>query len=415
VRPATPADSRLAAERADRPYRVPRELVNPLLGQIGGWLDGSVGGRDAGRDTGHAAAGRARRRLITAHGLAPAIVRDPVAMGHASHVDGELPAWLTDEDTRNRRRIERLLEELRAALRALAGTGVPVMPLKGAILATRPGADALRRPMADLDLLVRPADLAAARAALERLGYRRRPDRTRQPTHDTFELPGAAQVVSFDGEHPDNPRPIELHVEVKRHLWGWVDDDDLTPLLWAGATEGTVLGEPAMLPTAAAFLAHLAIHATSDLLRGRGRLIQWLDLVEILGGARTAAGATSSGDPTVEITGLPHPRLAYPALRLAERRLPGRLPPAAAARLESLAALVPTRLAGWATRVPLDSRAGLQAARLASGDESSFEARWLRWAPSRWRLAVAYGDAPPAEAAARHLLRVASVARRPST
>jgi Uncharacterised nucleotidyltransferase len=407
------ADSRLAATPAGRRYRVPRELVNPLLGQIGGWIDGSVGDRDAGRAAGHAGAGhaatgdaavgRARRRLITAHGLAPAIVRDPVAMGQASHVDGELPAWLTDEDTRNRRRIERLLEELRAALRALAGAGVPVVPLKGAILATRPGADAFRRPMADLDLLVRPADLAAARAALERLGYRRRPDRTRQPTHDTFELPGNEQVVSFDGEHPDNPRPIELHVEVKRHLWGWVDDDDLTPLLWAGAADGAVLGEPALLPTAAAFLAHLAIHATSDLLLGRGRLVQWLDLVEV-------AGAAEVGEAVV--AELPHPRLAYPALHLAARRLPARVPGTALAGLAALEARVPARLARWAARVALDGRAGLQAARLAPGDESSFEARWLRWAPSRWRLAVAYGDMPLPLAAVRHAVRVASVGRR---
>ncbi len=406
------ADPRLAALPAARPYRVPRELVNPLLGQIGSWLEGSVGDRDAGRaagrtaghaGAGHAAAGRARRRLITAHGLAPAIVRRPTAMGQASHVDGELPAWLTDEDARNLRRIERLLEELRAALRALAGAGVPVMPLKGAILATRPGVDPFRRPMADLDLLVGPADLTAARATLERLGYRRRPDRTRQPTHDTFDLPGNEQVVSFDGEHPDNPRPIELHVEVRRHLWGWVDDDDLTPLLWAGAAEGSVLGEPVLLPTADAFLAHLAIHATSDLLLGRGRLVQWLDLADVAGAAEVAEAAVAA---------LPHPRLAFPALNLAARRLPGRVPGTALGGLAALEARVPARLARWAATVPLDSRAGLQAARVAPGEASTFGARWLRWAPSRWRLAVAYGDTPLPLAAVRHAVRVASVGRR---
>jgi hypothetical protein len=294
-----------------------------------------------------------------------------------------------------------LLQELGGALRAFAASGLPVMPLKGAILATRAGFDPFRRPMADLDLLVRPADRDPARATLASLGYERRLERTRRPTHDTFELPGNEDVVSADGEHPDNPRRIELHTEVRRHLWGWIEEDDLTAHLWAGATEATVLGEPAILPAPAAFAAHVAIHATSNLLISQGRLIQWLDLAEVTG-----------AEPAVDLARAPHPRLVYPALQLAARRLAGRFPPDGPDGLAALEAMIPDRLVRWASSVPLDTRAGLQAARSTPTDEGTLAARWARWAPYRWRLAVAHGDAPLPVAAARHARLVVSMMRR---
>jgi hypothetical protein len=275
--------------------------------------------------------------------------------------------------------------------------------------------------MADLDLLVRPADRDPARATLASLGYERRLERTRRPTHDTFELPGNEDVVSADGEHPDNPRRIELHTEVRRHLWWWIDEDDLTAYLWAGATEATVLGEPAIMPAPAALAAHVAIHATSDLLLSRGRLIQWLDLAEVTGGARAvgevagaepAVGEVAGAEPTVDLAQAPHPRLVYPALRLATRRLAGRFPPGGPDGLAALEAMIPDRLVRWASSVPLDTRAGLQAARSAPTDEGTLAARWARWAPYRWRLAVAHGDAPLAVAAARHARLVVSMTRR---
>ena len=419
--------------RPGRPYQVPGGLADPLIRELGSWLEGvTLTDAAPAGPAPDARAGIALRRLITAHGLAPFLVRDPVAAAavdaSASRVPGDLRGWLEMEDERNRLRIARLLDELGAALRVFAAAGLPVMPLKGAILATRPAADPFRRPMADLDLLVRPGDRDAARATLTSLGYRRRPERNRRPTHDTFELPDNDRVVTVDGEHPDNPRRIELHSEVRRHLWAWTTDDDLTSLLWAGATEGTVLGEPAILPLAPAFAAHLAIHATSDLLLARGRLIQWLDLAEVAGGSPDLAGGSpgvaagspgvAAGSPGIDLSRAPHPRLVYPALRLAARRLAGRRPPTAMPTLDALDALdviaarVPDRLVRWAGSVPLDTRAGLQAGRHAPGDISTLGARWTRWAPYRWRLVVAHGDVPLPLAALRHAARLASMSRR---
>jgi hypothetical protein len=286
--------------------------------------------------------------------------------------------------------------DLAQILTLAAEAGVPVMPLKGALLTTMPNTDPYRRPMADLDLLVRPADRHALDSILERLGYRHEPANNPRPTHDVFVDARGGQIVSTAGEHPDNPRRVEVHLEVMRHLWAWTTDDDLTGALWAGAAPGEVLGCPAMVPRPADFVAHLAIHATSDLLVGRGRLIQWLDLGLI--------APRLSPDLLRE---MPHPRMGYPGLRLAARALPRAM---AGLDLSGLEARLPDRLVRWAESVPLDGRSGLQ---VGSGVErpASFAARWRRWFPQRWRLLVAYGDLPLPVALIRHALRVAAVWR----
>jgi hypothetical protein len=323
--------------------------------------------------------------VVAMHGLAPHLARTvpPSTLGDV--VPPYVIEWLAAQDELNGRRIERMHDELAAILGPAAAAGIEVMPLKGALLTTMDRAHATARPMADLDLLVHPADRAGIGAILVGLGYRHLLEANPRPTHDVFLDPGGGRVVSFDGEHPDNPRRVEVHVEVKRHLWGWVDDDDLTAALWAGARTGEILGERAAIPRNEALFAHLAIHASSDLLSRRGRLVQWLDLGSM---------APLAGD----LATMPHPRLAFPALRLASRALPDGM---ATLDLASLREHGPGRLASWAATVPLDHRCGLTTGRPPT-EPAGLGARWERWRPDRWRLAVAYGDVPLPVAWARH-------------
>ena len=365
--------------------RPPRRLVDAQVRELATWLESPDRGDRSVVASWTPDDWATFRRVVTMHGLAPHLARSLPSSALAGIVPDAEFAWLTEQEGRNRRRLERMHGELATILAGAATAGIEVMPLKGALLTTTTGAQAATRPMADLDLLVHPADRPGLGTVLAGLGYGDVPEASPRPTHDVFVDPGGGRVVSWEGEHPDNPRRVEVHVEVKRHLWGWVDDDDLTASLWAGARSGEILGQPAVIPRTEALFAHLAIHASSDLLSGRGRLVQWLDLASI---------ATLAGD----LQTMPHPRLAYPALRLAARALPDAMTPLDQAWLTEH---VPGRLAGWAATVPLDHRCGLTAGRPPT-EPSGLGARWERWRPDRWRLAVAYGDVALPVALARH-------------
>jgi hypothetical protein len=325
------------------------------------------------------------RRAVGLHGLAPHLERLLRQRDLFDRVPADVGSWLTGQRDANRVRIHRMHDELAAILRRAAAAGIEVMPLKGSLLTTLESVEPGERPMADLDLLVRPDARAAIGAVLEELGYRAEATVGRRPGPDTFVDPGGGVVVSFDGEHPDNPRRVEVHLDVKRHLWPWDDADRLTGALWAGASHGVVLGEPAVLPRLDATFAHLAVHATSDLLLGRGRLMHWLDFAVLA--ARTPGPADWL-----------HPRLAFPSLALAARTLPVAM---GGLDLGALARLMPSRLVGWARGVPFDGRAGLVTAP-HRGVDADLANRWERWRPDRWRLAVAYGDVSTGTALLRH-------------
>ena len=92
---------------------------------------------------------------------------------------------------------------------------------------------------------------------------------------------------------------------------------------------------------------------------------------------------------------LPHPRLAYPSLRLARRALPIAL---GGADLAGLERQVPDGLTRWAASVRLDASCGLTTGR-PPDEPATLGARWERWRPDRWRLLVAYGEAAAARRA----------------
>lgn len=367
---------------------IPRDLAQRMVRELARWLEpGASTGATHGDpfERWSAADWVAFRRAVAMHGLAPYLVRRLRERDLLDRVPADVGSWLAGQRDANRSRIRRMHDELAAILRRAAAAGIEVMPLKGSLLTTLDGVEPGERPMADLDVLVRPDDRAAIGAVLVELGYRAEPTIGRRPGPDTFVDPGGGVVVSFDGEHADNPRRVEVHIDVKRHLWPWDDTDRLTGALWAGASPGVVLGEPAVLPGFDTTFAHLAIHATSDLLVGRGRLVHWLDFAVL-------AGRTTGPSDWL------HPRLAYPSLALAARSMSVGL---GALELGMLEARMPQRLVAWARRVPLDGRAGLVIAPRRGGD-ADLANRWERWRPDRWRLAVAYGDVSTGAALLRH-------------
>jgi hypothetical protein len=64
-----------------------------------------------------------------------------------------------------------LTHALQEALGALEAAGIAAIPVKGPVLALQAYGDITRRQFCDLDVLVRPPDLARAQQALEGIGY----------------------------------------------------------------------------------------------------------------------------------------------------------------------------------------------------------------------------------------------------
>lgn len=266
--------------------------------------------------------------------------------------------WLAAQAAASRRRAARLGADLRTVLAAFDGAGVPVMPLKGMALAAL-YQDAAERPMADLDLLVAAADLERGVALLGGLGY--------EPVfagrkHVKLVQPGNRAIMDEESEHPDNPRPIELHPACGE----WLDEEriELTPLVWASARAGEVAGAPAAwLPAPEAHWCYLLVHGCHHLRINRFRLLQLLDLRLLepaalagdIGGVGGVGGIVAHllGEAVLP-EGAPLARAVYPPLALLDRYDPSPARRVARAPLrQALRRRLPSGFAAWADGLDL--------------------------------------------------------------
>ncbi|MFO7546165.1 MAG: nucleotidyltransferase family protein, partial [Trueperaceae bacterium] len=175
----------------------------------------------------------ALRHVLTTQGLAPLIADIVASTASASEPAPADPdgtaGWLALQLQQNRVRSSLFAADLSAILAEASASGLPVMPLKGSLLAFTRYRDPGLRPMADLDLLIRPADERGVHELLGRLGY----DLVRREhRHIVFRRPGD-RVVAMDGTHPGNPRPVEIHTRLRRSVWADRGGVDIAPYLWA--------------------------------------------------------------------------------------------------------------------------------------------------------------------------------------
>jgi hypothetical protein len=303
-----------------------------------------------------------------------------------SRLPRSLQSWLEQLYALNKMRLERMEEELATILRCANHSGIPIMPLKGSLLTWRFYPQLWTRPMADLDLLVRPQDREGVIAIMGHLGYRFEPgDSNQASNHLVFMNPGAA-VVSLDSEHPDNPRPVEIHWRLQKETWGRINRCDFTERMWLSAQEIRLLGEPAWQPDLTVMAEYIAYHASYHLVFGAARLVQWLDLAHI-----------SSHLPAF----LPvYPDWTYPSFKLAARALPHLFH----FDLASWTPHVHRQIVSWGEQVPLDGRCGLT---LGPPPHLARRARlhWTRWRPAPWRMRLGYYDLPLPLAYPYHFLR----------
>jgi hypothetical protein len=184
-----------------------------------------------------------------------------------------IKVWLAEQFEANVQRLTTMQGELEAILALFAERQLPLMPLKGSILAATVYEQAGLRPMADLDLLIHPEDFAQATTLLKDLGYEQAVVHWK---HTEFIKPDNRQVVSTTSEHPDNPRGLEVHRHCRETFGG--PTVDLTALMWQHSRPGLLLNQPTQLPQAEVLWLHLLVHATYHLWQGKGRLIHLVDL-----------------------------------------------------------------------------------------------------------------------------------------
>jgi hypothetical protein len=169
-------------------------------------------------------------------------------------------------------------QRLRALLTRIDGNArqaqLPVVALKGAALYRLGVYSGGERPMADLDLLVTPADEPAARELLLALGYL---DTSVSWNNRVFEPAYTATAVvrkaaaSF-GEHADRPLKIDLHTRIAERLP--MHEVDVSSVMFSDQAQPGLNPYPSI----AALFTHLLLHAAGNMVSRSLRMIQLHDL-----------------------------------------------------------------------------------------------------------------------------------------
>lgn len=189
--------------------------------------------------------------LAAFQGVGPVLLR---RLNQQGLIPPAAAARLRDTSRASTARNLLLMADLAGILRATQAGGIAVIPLKGAFLAEAVYGDIALRPMADLDLLVRPDDLPRAIETLRRLGY---------DSHQPFD-PAAQQAVFQD--MPPMRRPggamVELHWTLVSPLCGARIGDGELDGIWGRAVPASIAGAPALALAPEDLLLHLCMHAS---------------------------------------------------------------------------------------------------------------------------------------------------------
>jgi hypothetical protein len=141
------------------------------------------------------------------------------------------------------------------------------MPVKGLVLAEELYGSLAARGAGDVDVLVRPDDLAAGRRVLVKLGYWQRPPTFTTLVHEYHDPPW------YVGTGNQAIR-LELHWDLWADRFFRSDADGL----WARSRAGSLVGRSVRLLSLEDTLLHLAIHRSRSALR-----LRWVcDIAELV-------------------------------------------------------------------------------------------------------------------------------------
>lgn len=208
------------------------------------------------------------------HSLTPLLYRNLKALC-ADRAPPQVLRQLESHYIASAKRNLALTAELIRVLRILESANISAVPYKGPALAALAYGDVALRKFCDLDLIVRPRDIIAAKSSLVAHGYQWRPFKG-QVTG-----PGEARNLRFWHEynfvHPDNSATVDLHWRISSRRFP-VDID--LDSLWEQLGNARLLGHNirAFPPEVALLL--LCIHGSKDLWWKR---IGWIcDIAELL-------------------------------------------------------------------------------------------------------------------------------------
>jgi hypothetical protein len=278
-----------------------------------------------------------------------------------------------DHTLARHRRINGLLRNIDASARR---EGVAVIALKGAALHELGVYRTGERPMADVDLLVRESDLAAATRVLEQVDYEPGDSNWK---HVVF-VPRDASVVGRFGEHAANPLKIDLHVRIREFLPVEVD---ITERVLSACPERGLNG----YPTHAGLLSHLLLHAAGNMRNRCLRMIQVHDIARV--------AARLDADDWAAVIRTPSPWWALPPLQLASRYYPLAVPPGV---LAGLARDCPRRLRRACRRQALTTCRSRTSGSRPSPESNGQSPGWTvcdMWPVASGRVATSWSPAMP--------------------
>jgi hypothetical protein len=208
------------------------------------------------------------RAVAAMHGISPLLSRSLPWRGQ-----GRWATFLDEQRTHTRTRHGRIQELLLSIDRKARERGVAATALKGAALHQLGLYEAGDRPMADVDLLVRPADVERTAAVLASLGFRQ----SGQTWKERIFTPVDDSVSVEFGEHATNSLKIELHERICERLPFYLTDISECIFAWrptAGLND---------YPSKASLMRHLLLHAAGSMAFQALRIVQLHDIALLAG------------------------------------------------------------------------------------------------------------------------------------
>ena len=240
------------------------------------------------------------RAVAAMHGISPLLSRRLPWRGPSAW-----SSFLDEQRSHTRARHGRIQELLLSLDRQARNAGVAATALKGAALHVLGLYEAGDRPMADVDLLVRPADAGRTASVLMSLGFRQ----SAETWKERIFTPVNDSASAGFGEHAANGLKIELHERICERLPFYLTDisESIFPTSPIAGLNG--------YPSNVSLMRHLLLHA------GGSMAFQCLRILQLHDIALLAARMTDAD--WNEITGRNASRArmwwAYPPLEMTAR------------------------------------------------------------------------------------------------